>query len=285
LDVAAGGGGTKIIGLTIDQFVSYGIRLTSSGNFVQGNYIGIDSTGTLTGRGNVTGIYITGSNNQIDGTTAAGRNVISGNTNDGIQIDGSSGASGNVVKGNYIGVNAAGNAALKNGGQGVIIYLGATSNTIGGNTPVWPGAGNLISGNGNIGIAINNPGTTLNVVRGNRIGTDATGAAAIGNLGRGVSLDQSAAGNTIGGTTLGDGNTIANSGSNGVWMGGNATVDNAILGNNIFSSGAVASPIPGIDLNGNGVDINDTGDLDTVANEGSNRTQNHPVLTAAMANL
>ena len=67
-------------------------------------------------------------------------------------------------------------------------------------------------------------------------------------------------------------------------MGGNATVDNSILGNNIFASGAVASPIPGIDLNGNGVDINDTGDLDPVPNEGSNRTQNHPVLTAAMTN-
>jgi ABC-type antimicrobial peptide transport system permease subunit len=62
-----------IIGLVIDQFVSYGIRLTSSGNFVQGSYIGIDPTGTLTGRGNVTGIYITGSNNQIDGTTAQPR--------------------------------------------------------------------------------------------------------------------------------------------------------------------------------------------------------------------
>ena len=284
LDVGVAGGGTKIIGLVIDQFGSYGIRLSSNGNFVQGNYIGVDPTGSLTGRANVSGIYITGSNNQIDGTTAAGRNVISGNTNDGIQIDGSSGATGNVVKGNYIGVNAAGNAPLKNGGQGVIVYLGATNNTIGGNTPVWPGAGNLISGNGNIGIAINNPGTTGNIVRGNRIGTDAAGTGAIGNVGRGISLDQSAATNTIGGPAAGDGNTIANNGSNGVWMGGNATVSNSILGNAIFASGPVASAVPGIDLNGDGVDINDTGDLDPVPNEGSNRTQNHPVLTAAMTN-
>ena len=58
---------------------------------------------------------------------------------------------------------------------------------------------------------------------------------------------------------------------------------NSILGNAIFANGPVASPIPGIDLNGNGVDINDTGDLDP-DRTGSNRTQNHPVLSAAMTN-
>jgi CSLREA domain-containing protein len=46
-------------------------------------------------------------------TTAADRNIISGNTVDGIQINGA-GATGNVVQGNYIGLDATGTAALGN---------------------------------------------------------------------------------------------------------------------------------------------------------------------------
>jgi titin len=72
-----------------------------------------------------------------------GRNVISGNSGDGIVIYGS-GASGNTVAGNYIGVNAAGMAAIPNNGRGVNITFGASSNTIGGTATY---ARNVISGN------------------------------------------------------------------------------------------------------------------------------------------
>jgi len=92
---------------------------------------------------------------------AADRNVISGNSVDGIQISGEA-ADGNFVRGNYIGVDVNGTADLGNGGQGVVIYLGADNNTVGGTAP---GAGNVISGNNN-GIAINDASTTGNLVRG-----------------------------------------------------------------------------------------------------------------------
>jgi CSLREA domain-containing protein len=270
LDVGFGVSVT-IRGLCIDQFPT-AIRLSGSTNIVAGNFLGTDPTGTLSGRGNGVGIYIRSNFNQIDGTTAAGRNVISGNTVDGIQIDGAGGGTGgdnNVVKGNYIGVDATGTAALGNSGQGISDFNGASSNTIGGTTP---GDGNVISANNN-GIAINNATTTGNVVQGNLIGTDSSGALALGNLNRGITFDQDSKNNTIGGG--GAGNTIAHNGSNGVWMGGALTTGNAILGNAIYANGAI-----GIDLAANGVDVNDTGDGDT----GPNNFQNHPVLSAALTN-
>ena len=45
--------------------------------------------------------------NTVGGTTGGGRNVISGNANDGVIISGS-GTTGNVVEGNYIGTDATG---------------------------------------------------------------------------------------------------------------------------------------------------------------------------------
>ena len=275
LDVGVTGGGTHIIGLVINRFSSYGIRLTGGGNFVQGNRIGVDTGGTLA-RPNAVGIGIRSINNQIDGTTAAGPNVISGNTGDGIQIDGSAGAANtNTVRGNYIGLTASGLAGLGNGGAGVALFSGGAGSTAG-NTIGVVGAGNVISANQH-GITITNASTATTVVQANLIGTDKNGTGSIGNLNRGVSIDQGSRNNTVGGTAAGAGNTIAHNGTEGVWMGGAATNTNALLGNAIFANG---SPALGIDLNANGVDNNDTGDGDGA----SNNTQNHPVLTAAMTN-
>ena len=274
LNLGAGSAFSTIRGLVINRSPGNAIRIFSSNNVIAGNYLGTNLAGTLAS-GNAVGVYVQvgGNFNRIGGTTAADRNVISGNTVDGIQLDGTGGgANNNLVQGNYIGLNAAGTAGLGNSGQGVSIFSGPDNNTIGGDAAL--GAGNVISANNN-GIAINSAGTTGNLVQGNLIGTDRTGTVAIGNLGRGVSFDQSSTTNTVGGTAPGLGNTIAYNGSNGVWMGGALTTRNAVLGNAIFANGGL-----GIDLNANGVDLNDTGDGDA----GSNNTQNHPVLSAAMRN-
>src|SRR5262249_8728112 len=111
----------------------------------------------------------------------------------------------------------------------------------------------------------------------NRIGTDATGTLSIGNISRGISMDQGATSNTIGGTAAGAGNTIAHNGDQGIAMLASTTVSNLILGNSIFDNGKVTGGL-GIDLNADWVDLNDTLDGDT----GPNNKQNHPVLTAAM---
>src|SRR5262249_52419655 len=100
---------------------------------------------------------------------------------------------------------------------------------------------------------------------------------ALGNSGDGVILFSSSKANTVGGTAAGAGNLVAFN-AVGVVVGGNSTdgsTGNAILGNSIFSNGAL-----GIDLGSPGVTANDTNDGDT----GPNNLQNFPALTSAATN-
>ena len=108
---------------------------------------------------------------------SAASNVISGNAAYGIGIA-NAGANANLVEGNDIGTNASGTGAIGNGLAGVIVESSASHNTVGGTTS---GSRNVISGNVGDGIDIANEGTSDDVVLGNYIGTDITGAAALGN--------------------------------------------------------------------------------------------------------
>ena len=220
---------------------------STTGNSLVGNYIGTNASGTAA-VGNNTGVLIQDTpNNTVGGSTAAARNVIAGNTANGIRVF-QSNASGNKIQGNYIGTDASGNAALANANYGIQIE-DAPSNTIGG---VNAGEGNVISGNTFGGIAIVLANSTGNVIQGNLIGTNAGGTSALGNGLQGVYVFVSAgADNTIGGTTTGAANTIANNGDDGVRIDG--STGHAILGNSIHSNTGL-----GIDLQGaNGVDAND----------------------------
>jgi hypothetical protein len=112
---------------------------------VQGNLIGTDATG-MHGIPNGTGILLSGAGNAlIGGTTAAARNVISGNSGDGVYV----GAGGMVIQGNYIGTDISGMTALGNGTNGIEIQ--SNNNLIGGTTP---GAGNTIAFNGGNGVSV-----------------------------------------------------------------------------------------------------------------------------------
>jgi parallel beta-helix repeat protein len=246
-----------------------GVRISGSGatgNQVQGNYIGTDVTGAVALGNGDNGVWIeSASNNIIGGTTSGARNLISGNTWYGVIIEGTD-ATTNTVQGNYIGTNITGTAAVSNT-VGVYIW-GAPGNTIGGTVPE---ARNLISGNGWYGVAIVGSGATGNTVQGNYIGTDVTGAVALGNAGHGVIIND-APGNTIGGTAAGAGNTIAFNGGAGVAI--VAGTGNAVLSNSIYSNTEL-----GIDLGSTGVTPNDLGDADT----GPNNLQNFPVVLLAHA--
>ena len=170
---------------------------SATGNVVAGNDIGTDVTGTAPLDDGTEGVEITGaSDNTIGGTAAGAGNVISANGDDGVDIDASS---GNVIAGNMIGTNAAGTAALGNGGDGVRVAGGSTGNTIGGSAVA---ARNIISGNVDSGVEIAGSGTSSNVVAGNYIGTDVSGTFAIDNF-TGVEVDNGATANLIG--TNGDG--------------------------------------------------------------------------------
>jgi CSLREA domain-containing protein len=254
-----------------DELGVYIVDETTTQNLVQGNYIGTDAAGTAALGNGIAGVLIDfgAHNNTIGGTTAAARNVISGNGDFGVGI-GDEGTNNNLVQGNYIGTNAAGTAALGNYYDGVVIAFGAQNNTIGGTTA---GARNIISGNGDDGVETIDLGTSGNLVQGNFIGTDFNGTADLGNGGDGVIIDFCATNNTIGGTASGAGNLIFGNDGDGVDLDEDTTVGNAILGNSIFNNDE-----EGIDLTG-GPTPNDTGDGDT----GQNNLQNYPLLGCAQS--
>lgn len=141
-----------------------GVRIVGNNTQIQGNYIGINAAGTTALGNNGEGISLALSTNcVIGGTTAAARNVISGNST-GIFIVSSS--TGNIVRGNYIGTDAAGTGAVGNG-TGIGFNNGVSGNIIGG---TGAGEANLIAFNTRSGIVVDTFGTNINnSFRGNRI--------------------------------------------------------------------------------------------------------------------
>lgn len=264
--------------LVVIRFNDNGILLLSDGNLVAGNYVGIAADGLTVAPNNVAdldqqgGIRIESSSNTIGGTSAADRNVISGNLFAGISLFGTS-ASGNFVYGNYIGVDANGALDRGNSQEGIDIQLGS-SNTIGG-----PGLGqrNILSGNGSDGIEID--GGDFNIVQGNYIGTDVSGNILIPNVRDGVDINEEAGDGSlrslIGGTDPAEGNLIRGNGIAGVEVRGAPAIDNSIIGNRIYENGLLD-----IDLNADGLSANDPLDIDT----GSNETLNYPEIIAATVN-
>ena len=182
LVISATADGTTIRGLVIRDWGGDGIEIQSGSddNIIVGNYIGrlntsgADSGGTTYNDGR--GIYVLGSNNIIGGTTAADRNVISGNDDYGVRIEGAS-ATGNQVIGNYIGTDATGTVDIGNTWAGVGIG-DAANNTVGGTSVAER---NLISGNNEAGVELWGAGSTGNRVIGNWIGLNQSGAATLGN--------------------------------------------------------------------------------------------------------
>jgi hypothetical protein len=92
---------------------------------------------------------------------------------------------------------------------------------------------------------LNAAGAANNIVRGNYIGTNAAGTAALANDATGIQV-QGAPNNTIGGTNAADRNLISGNGSAGVFIDGATATGNTVLGNFI------------------GTDINGTADLGNV---------------------
>jgi hypothetical protein len=253
--------GNVISGNALDGVLIY--DLAASGNFVHGNRIGTDTTGTLPVGNWSDGVAIDrGQNNTVTG------NTIGANNGNGVSVGSAypGTTTGNTVIGNWIGAYSAATLSLGNGLDGVLVSEGP--NAIGA-----PGAGNVIAGNGMDGVFI--PSAAGVTVQGNFIGTDSGSTLALGNGRAGVELASTATANTIGGTSSGSGNVIAFNKSQGVFVGyptGTAR-QNAIRGNSIFSNGA-----PGIDLNPNGVAPNDFRDPDS----GANDLQNYPIVDLAV---
>ncbi|HEY7369962.1 MAG TPA: S-layer homology domain-containing protein, partial [Thermoanaerobaculia bacterium] len=158
------GGGAAGAGNTI---VGWGTGINAQGAgsaIILGNHIGTTPTGTV-GFGNAFGITTGGSSGDptdvtIGGAGAIFRNVISGNTFNGIYDFGSMDL---TILGNYIGVAPNGVTPLPNTFDG--ITTAGTNARIGG---VAAGEGNLIAHNGRKGILISD-GASGVTIRGNTI--------------------------------------------------------------------------------------------------------------------
>jgi CSLREA domain-containing protein len=176
-DILVGGAMGSGAENVISGNLSYGLVDYGPNNMIQGNFIGTDGSGSAaipTVHG--TGILVHGDNNLIGGTAAGLGNVISGNDMGIVILD-----DDNQVLGNRIGTDRTGSIAL---GNHIGVQVFGDRNDIGDG---MPGAGNLISGN-DVGVSVEDG--NLNQVLGNRIGTDASGTAAIPNqVGVAVGLD------------------------------------------------------------------------------------------------
>ena len=119
----------------------------AGGSVIQGNVIGLSTTGVALANNSGIGIDGTTGGITIGGATAAARNVVSGNRFGGINVFTTSAAvpANVIIRGNYIGTSVTGVVAgVGNGGYGISVTAGQ-GHTIGGAST---DEGNVIAGNG-----------------------------------------------------------------------------------------------------------------------------------------
>ena len=178
-------------GLVVNRFGEAGILIANGyGHQIGGCFLGTDPTGTIA-RGNLLGLEIfidfppaasavpLPAVAIVGGLAPADRNLMSGNSSVGLVL--TFGATNCLVQNNYIGTDAAGEAALPNQGSGITLISG--NNVIGGdnlfNAGRFAGA-NVVSGNVSSGMLIGG-GALESFIAGNIVGADARGVVAIPN--------------------------------------------------------------------------------------------------------
>lgn len=216
--------------------LSTNIRPNIQNVTIEGNYFGTNVDGTARRPNWANGVHIFDAYlNTIGGTVPAARNLMSGNGNNplsggfGVGLAVTAGHE-NKIFGNYIGTDAAGNVKVRNESG---VFLAGIQNQFGGD---GVGEGNVVSGNGGEPNQFGQCGgrglwlTALfrdsngelvsydNLIRGNLIGTNASGMSALGNCQVGIS----SLGNInteIGSSSQSGRNTISDNGLDGLWCG------------------------------------------------------------------
>jgi hypothetical protein len=252
-----------------------GDRFPNQGIVILNNFIGTVDGTTDNGNGG-NGILLQDTFGvQIGDLSAATRNVVSGNNQDGIKVIGANAVSNTIVN-NFIGTNISGDAPLGNSLSGVALTDGCGLNvdfiTSSPNKVGMPGAPNLISGNG-WGVFIGFGSASKNVVQSNYIGSNLGGNLDLGNSNEGVYLGNSSFDNLIGGTGANEANLIAFNNRNGIYQDDGAR--NAYRRNRVFSNDLMGIEI----VPQSGVNPNDNLDGDT----GPNGLLNYPVITYVLA--
>jgi ELWxxDGT repeat protein/parallel beta-helix repeat protein len=234
--INAGASGNTIGGNLISGNDVSGIALTdggTNGNLVQGNRVGTTDSGSGRLANTGYGIFVGGG----PSSTTIRDNLASGN-DFGIGVV-SPTTTGTLVQGNRVGVNGAGNAALPNARDGVLLW-GAGATTL---------RDNVISGNAAGGVWVLEGGG--HTIRGNRVGTDASGTLDLGNATNGLWISN-ATGILLGGTTAGAGNVISGNGQHGVIItgGGGHRLEGNTIGTNAAGTARLANANDGVQFSG-----------------------------------
>jgi hypothetical protein len=146
------GGNANTEGNIIVASGNNGIRLINATNTaIRGNRIGCDDEATNAIPNQQDGINITlGSRNVVGGTNTDWRNIISGNSGDGIEVGNGNVVTEVTIHGNYIGCGADRDVMLGNGENGIRLFQ-SRKNTIG---DMHPDAPNVIAYNHDNGISV-----------------------------------------------------------------------------------------------------------------------------------
>jgi CSLREA domain-containing protein len=258
------GGPTSIAGLVINGFAGSGILLAGGrGHVVAGNFIGTDASGQGAMANLADGVTVLVPDCRV-GLGTEGRNILSGNGQEGVQITGES--SGVSVEGNLIGLAADGLPRLGNGRAGVSVWT--PFNRIGG---LATGSGNYIGGNVDAGVVLVTSGAHDNVVQSSSI---------FANRSHGVLITVDAWNNRVartGGFPL-PSNSIVGNGGNGVCVTATAGSPNTALPFEVARNDLVGLDYTGGEEDEWGVTPNDPLDAD----EGPNGLQNSPELLEAV---
>ncbi len=225
-------GTTVVRGLAINRCkagTSGAIHFANGSGTIAGNLLGLDAAGGQIPGAAYTqeaGVWCDVGTFVIGGANAADRNVISGNGfSGGVHLQSGSHA---TVLGNYIGTDLTGTLPIPNL---IGVACDSASAVVGG---AAAGQGNLISGNFD---AIDISACTSVSIKGNRIGTDASGNGPLGNSGGSINALSSVV--TIGGLGSGEGNTIAHNGQDLLGVAGisfDAASAVSVRGNRIFDN-------------------------------------------------
>ncbi|MBZ0296029.1 MAG: right-handed parallel beta-helix repeat-containing protein, partial [Anaerolineae bacterium] len=241
----------------------------STGNDVQGNYIGVDIVGHAELRNNES-VYLLNSSATTFGTNGDGQNdAAEGNVILGaIHAENSS---NNVFAGNMLGTDPTGTIHQMDESMGVHLGSGSSNNRIGTNGDLVSDdiEANVIGGHTS-GVHLSGATTTNNLIAGNYIGTDVSGTIDL-DVEWGIVIELGANNNTI------SSNVMRYS-----YVG--IVVDSG-TGNRITANSIAYQSLMTLDLSSDwssdaSVTANDPGDSDT----GPNNFQNYPVLTGASIN-
>ncbi len=232
------GGAGRDEGNTISGNIEIGLYIEAAdGNRILGNRIGTDAAGRRVVRegevvqGNGVEFNTVAKDNVLGGLAPGERNVISGHKVYGVVYYGH--CARNATVGNYIGTDASGRSPLPNA-TGICVDCASHHNDI---------ADNVISGNLSYGLFFVTRGTEYNTLRGNRIGTDADGSAAVPND-IGVVIGTGASRNRVGGTDRADRNIISGNRQAGIMITNRLTEENVVEGNVIGADARGTTPLP-----------------------------------------